>query len=261
MTSELRCAIDYSCFIFFNMENLEEIWKDVPGYEGHYQCSNFGNIKSLKTLINVRYKKTTIKEIIMKPSISNGYKGISLSKNGKIEGFKIHQLVAITFLNHKRCNSIKVVDHIDNNKLNNHVSNLQIISTRENSSKNRINKSGFTGVLVCENKYRCYIDINKKRRYLGTFTTKQEASEIYKKSVENLDKFTGDIIEFRKLLNIYKKPTSNQKGVYYSNKDKRWVANHYINKKRIILGYFRKESDAISARLKETENKNYNEIN
>jgi hypothetical protein len=72
------------------MQNTE-IWKDVPNYDGFYQVSNLGNVKSF-------YKKN---EKILKQGINRyGYKFVSLSKNNKQKTIKTHQLVAMAFLNH-----------------------------------------------------------------------------------------------------------------------------------------------------------------
>lgn len=243
------------------MENLEEIWKDIPGYEGHYQCSSYGEIKSLKRLANAKFSLITVKERILKSHLREGYKIVGLCKNNKQKSFAIHQLVAITFLNHIPCGYKIVVDHIDNNKLNNHLTNLQVISQRENATKDRKNKSGFTGVSEHHGKWRCSIAINKETRYIGSFETKEKAYEIYNLALQNLHKFNGNITKFRKLLKVYNNTTSKQKGVFYNKNDKRWVAFHFVNKKRIHLGSFRTESDAIFARLKATEPKNYNETN
>ena len=117
------------------MNNIE-IWKEVKNYEGIYEVSNFGNVKSLQRLIKHRESNTLVKEKIMKPFLSkSGYFIIRLNKNKIGKTHSIHQLVAIAFLNHKPCGYLLVVDHIDNNRLNNNLSNIQIVTNRENTSK------------------------------------------------------------------------------------------------------------------------------
>ena len=92
------------------MENVE-IWKNIPGYEGIYQCSNLGRIKSLG---NDRSRK----EKILKQFINeNGYYNLILWKNGKTKTYKVHQLVCIVFLSHDK-NSNLVVDHKDGDTKN-----------------------------------------------------------------------------------------------------------------------------------------------
>ena len=71
---------------------MNEIWKDIEGYEGLYQVSNFGNVKSLN------YKRSG-REKILKPSKDNdGYLHVNLCKNNNQKGFTIHRLVAKTFI-------------------------------------------------------------------------------------------------------------------------------------------------------------------
>jgi len=114
-----------------------EIFKDIPGYEGIYQVSDLGRVKSLK--FN--------KEKILKPGVNNhGYYTVVLCK-GKRKTINVHQLVAMAFLNHEPCgyNGL-IVDHKDNNPLNNRLSNLQLISQRENTSKDKKGSSKYTGV-------------------------------------------------------------------------------------------------------------------
>ena len=104
-----------------------EDWKDIIGYEGLYQISNFGNVKTLK------YNKSKL----LKGAVNNyGYRQVNLSRDGVVKSFKIHQLVATHFLNHVVNGYQKVINHIDFDRLNNVVSNLEIVSPRENTNKN-----------------------------------------------------------------------------------------------------------------------------
>ena len=159
---------------------MEEIWKDIKGYEGIYKISTMGRVKSLKCS----------KEIILKDSSSTGgYKVIGLYNNGKKHTIKVHRLVAVAFLEHKPSgiNGL-VVDHIDNNKLNNRLSNLQIITNRKNLSKDRIGASKYTGVYwhFRRDKWVAQILINKKRIHLGYFDCEHEAGKSYKNKLETL---------------------------------------------------------------------------
>ena len=110
-----------------------------------------------------------------------------MSKKGKVYLNQcVYVLVAEAFLNHKRCGYKKVVDHIDNNPLNDYLYNLQLLTHRENISKNAKNKVGYTGVQKARKKYTSKIYINNKQIYLGTFETAEEASQAYQKELKKI---------------------------------------------------------------------------
>ena len=83
---------------------MEEVFKDIPGYEGIYQVSNLGRVKSLARFRfnkDSNKAKTKIKEKIISSNINKfGYYTIRLLKDGERKNYKTHQLVAIAFLNH-----------------------------------------------------------------------------------------------------------------------------------------------------------------
>ena len=151
-----------------------EIFIDLPGYENLYQVSNYGNVKSLNYRGNNKVD-------LLKPGInSKGYKCVVLTKNKIFKTYTVHSLVAICFLNHKPNKFEIVVDHIDGNKTNNNLSNLQLISMSQNTKK-KINKSikysMHKGVSWNKNskKWRAYIFIDKKEKHLGYFINEQQA--------------------------------------------------------------------------------------
>lgn len=109
-----------------------------------------------------------------------GYLHVRLSNNGITKTIKVHKLIAIYYLN--QIDNKLIVDHIDNNKLNNTVENLQLISQRLNSSKDQKNKTSiYTGVHWSKKDNRWYasIRINKKKKNLGLFNTELEAHNKY----------------------------------------------------------------------------------
>ena len=150
-----------------------EEWKDIIGYEGLYQISNFGNVKSLK------YSKSKF----LKGAVNNcGYRQVNLCKNSIVKSFKIHQLVATHFLNHIVNGYEKVINHIDFNRLNNEVSNLEIVSPRENTNKKHLqSSSNSTGVSWHKGRSRWISQIyhTGKLNFLGYFKTESEASNAY----------------------------------------------------------------------------------
>ena len=166
-----------------------EIWKDIKGYEGYYQVSNLGNVKSLSRVDSIG---RPLKEKSLKGSLDVfGYLCFDFRKNNKRKIFKVHQLVAVAFLGHK-INGYKglIVDHIDNDKLNNKLENLQLITARYNCSKDKKRKSSkYTG--VCWEKRRCKwmsrIHIGGKTKFLGYFTNELEAAEAYQTALKNVN--------------------------------------------------------------------------
>ena len=163
----------------------KEIWKDVIGYEGSYQVSNLGRVKSLK--FN--------RKNILRPSVNaRGYLQVNIGKT-----INVHKLVAIAFLNHVPNGMTLVVDHINNNKLDNRVDNLQIITQKENTLKSlrensrrysdKSNKSSqYTGVCWDKENYKwkSHITINGKLTFLGRFVNEFDASQAYQTALKNL---------------------------------------------------------------------------
>lgn len=110
---------------------MNEIWKDIPGYENLYQVSNLGRVRSLDRVV----KNHLYKGKIMTPvDNSNGYLTVKLSKNHKYKRFYIHILVAMVFLNFDNSSSLEI-NHIDHNKYNNIVDNLEIVTHKDNLRK------------------------------------------------------------------------------------------------------------------------------
>ena len=112
-----------------------EIFKDIPNYKGTYQVSNLGRVKSLEKRVKYRYGyRTRPERILAQPIHSSGYLVVCLCIKNRRSVVRVHQLVAIAFLNHTPGRLI-VVDHIDNDKLNNRLDNLQVITQKENMNK------------------------------------------------------------------------------------------------------------------------------
>ena len=115
---------------------MNEVWKDIECYEGKYQVSNLGNVKSLN------YNHTG-KEKLLKPINANGYLTVHLSINNNKKKYKIHRLVAEAFIeNHK---DLQIINHKDENKSNNCVANLEWCDTLYNNNygtrNQRVSKS------------------------------------------------------------------------------------------------------------------------
>ena len=158
----------------------KEIWKDIHGYEGMYQVSNLGRVKSF----------IGISERILKHNAGNrGYFFFRLYKNRKPKTFTTHQLVAMSFLGHVPNGHELVVNHKNLNKHDNRVENLEIITQRENCNLKHI-KSSSKYVGVCwdkqRNKWFSYIYMNGKRKHLGRFINEYDAHLAYEKALSEL---------------------------------------------------------------------------
>lgn len=121
------------------MNEEVEIWKDVVGYEGKYQVSSFGNVKSLSRLVpNSRGGFKTIPTKILKPGMgTSGYLGVNLADSGS-KTYMIHRLVTIAFISNEE--NKEYVNHKDGIKTNNHISNLEWTTPSENTTHAYDNK-------------------------------------------------------------------------------------------------------------------------
>lgn len=108
-----------------------EVWKDIKGYRGLYRISNHGNIKSLARWVNAgKHGYFTKERILSNKTKSNQYITVALSKDGKRESTRIHRLVAEAFIPNK--DNKEQVNHIDLDKKNNNVGNLEWVTPSEN---------------------------------------------------------------------------------------------------------------------------------
>jgi len=123
----------------FIMKNQEEIWKDIAGFEGYYQVSNLGRVKSLSRELNVKNGIRKTKErIIANTNNGTGYLICSLSKKNKRKSILTHRLVATAFI--ENFDILKEVNHKDGNKKNNSLCNLEWVTRQENINHSWDNK-------------------------------------------------------------------------------------------------------------------------
>ena len=107
----------------------EEIWKPIKEFEGYYEVSNIGRVRSLN------YKRTGKEKILKNIEDYKGYLEVGLTKNGKRKQFKVHRLVAEAFIpnpENKPC-----IDHINTVKSDNRVENLRWVTYKENSNNEK----------------------------------------------------------------------------------------------------------------------------
>jgi hypothetical protein len=162
---------------------MEEIFKDIPNYEGMYQVSNLGNVKSLA-------RKGCLKDRMLKLTrCQAGYFRVVLRKDSKTKARTVHQLVAEAFLNHKPCGYELVINHINHDRQDNRPENLEIVSSRENTNRKHLRSSSkYTGVSWQKSagKWRVMIKFKGKQRYLGLYTDELEASQAYQTALNKL---------------------------------------------------------------------------
>jgi hypothetical protein len=169
---------------------MKEIFKDIPNYEGYYQVSNLGNVKSIDRLAyNKKGGFRCLKGKNKRKTLNNkGYLSVGLCKDYVVRYFTVHKLVAMAFLNHIPCGHKLVVDHIDNNPSNNKLENLQLITHRENLSKDKKRSGNYVGVYFREDnkKWHCKIRIKGKQTHLGYFDNEYDAHLAYQKKLKEI---------------------------------------------------------------------------
>ena len=140
-----------------------EMWLSINNYEGLYEVSNLGRVKSLQKL-SIDGKRLPEKILSTYNVGSEGYAGVKLYKDGKKKSFRVHRLVAEAFLDNK--DNLPMVNHKDENKVNNNISNLE----------------------WCDNSYNCTYGDNIHRR-----------SSKLNKTVEQCDMYGNVLLTYKSL--------------------------------------------------------------
>lgn len=176
-----------------------EIWKDVVGYEGLYQVSNMGRVKSLN------YKRTG-KEKILKPHKDKGYLRVILFKDGQQKLFRVHRLVALHFV--EGYFEGAEVDHINCVRDDNRANNLRFVTSKENSN-NSLSKEHMKGKKHSEESKAKMSEAHKGKPL--SEEAKRKMSESHKKKVYcfETDKTYPSIIECARELRLNKSSISN----------------------------------------------------
>ena len=171
---------------------MTEVWKNIKGYEGRYQISSLGKVKSLKRQVKFGRSKRFVEEAILNPTDNGqGYKIVGLRKDGKRKNFYVHRLVAETFIPNTL--GLEYVNHIDFNKSNNCINNLEWCTQKDNVnySKEHMRKPHNTSITTNtghkyirwrNGKYRVYVPHYSER----CFDTIEKALE-----------YRGDLINGR----------------------------------------------------------------
>lgn len=145
---------------YYEVTVLIEVWKDILGYEGYYQISNLGNVRSLDRYVRngkgtVRFVPGKLRKLDL---LADGYLGISLEKEGRVKYFKIHRLVAEAFIPNPE--NKPEVNHKDGDKTNPTVNNLEWATRSDN-----MDHAWRTGLAVkgfCKEAYDKSLERNRK---------------------------------------------------------------------------------------------------
>jgi hypothetical protein len=203
-----------------------DIWKDIPGYEGLYKVSNKGSIKS-------SYSEKVLKNIKDK----DGYHRVNLYKNNSMKRFGVHNLVLLSFLGKL---DKDVTHHINHNRSDNRLENLKRVSFRENAQdKKKKHSSIYSGVHWVDRlgKWKSQIEYKNKVIYLGIFEKEIEAMRCYLDAVESI-KLGREIKISRRSF------SSKYKGVSLCKQTNRWKAYLTKNGKTKQIGRFDSEIEA-----------------
>ena len=150
-----------------------EIWKSIKGFEGLYEVSSLGNVKSIRR-----------NKLLSLHIDQDGYKSCTLCRIYK-KNVRVHRLVYEAFIG--ELDDRLVIDHIDTIKTNNEYTNLRQIETRENTTIGKVRKSNYRGVRYFKpnNKWGSEIQIDGVRYFLGLYDSAELASEQYEKTLSD----------------------------------------------------------------------------
>ena len=191
MYIDIRKIVIFVILIIIYTDMKNEKWAKIPGRERSHIVSNYGVVKSIdRWITNIDGKDLFLqgKELYQSKD-GNGYPTIGLSWDGKVKHFTIHRLVWDVFSVQERKRGLDV-DHMDENKENNYIGNLQLITHNKNTKKrSEYQKTGIAKILGVhrisggkEKPWRTSIMCNKKRTHLGYFKTIEEAKAEYERA-------------------------------------------------------------------------------
>ncbi|HHX59653.1 MAG TPA: hypothetical protein GX707_02770 [Epulopiscium sp.] len=227
-----------------------EIWKDIPNYEGYYQASNIGRVRSLDRWITYSNgQERFYKGGIIKGNLNeDGYRRTTLKKNNIGRFLKFSQLVAMAFLGHEPNGHNLVVDHINGDRSDDRVGNLRIVTNRANittcfRSDEDSFSSEYAGVNWNKNasKWLAQIYHNGVSTFLGFYDTELEASNAYQSALSKIKDGSFNTDDYKPDF------ASKHKGVSFHKATNKWQAYITINGKNKYIGLFKTEFEAHKA--------------
>ena len=235
-----------------------EIWKDIPNYEGCYQASNLGMVRSLDRIVTFSNgRKQFYKGKLIKGSVNKGYRRTTLNIEGVGRNFLFSRLVAMAFLGHEPDGHELVVDHINGDKSDDRLENLRIVTNRANRSTCfRSNEESFSSEYVGvswskrNSAWRSQIAHNGVVTGLGYYDTELEAYNAYQSALSKIEDGSFNPSDYKP------KYTSKYKGVCFNKSSNKWQSRITINGKQTHIGYFKTELEAHQAcqsKLKELQ--------
>src|SRR5574344_1341602 len=179
-----KCRLKCRKIMSYKIDETSEIWRDIKGYEGYYQVSNYGRVKSSPRIIVRGDINQPIKTRIRKSFITMGYLKLGLSKKSKTENVFVHRLVAEAFIPNP--NNLPCVNHKNEDKTDNRVENLE----------------------WCTHKYNSNYGTVKERR-VKAFMAKNSTC----RPVIMMDSNGNEIRRFRSIKDAFKETGINTKGI------------------------------------------------
>lgn len=161
---------------------MDEVWKDVAGFEGLYQVSNMGRVRSVDRYVpHKRFGQKFCKGHMMATHVTNsGYLSVNLCRGNKYTSYDVHRLVAIAFLGVHAVDGLEV-NHIDEDKRNNKVDNLEWVTKSQN------NRHGTKAERQAEKVRKVVLQYDVEGNFLKEWSSATEAEQAIS------GKFTGAI--------------------------------------------------------------------